>query len=54
MSILKAPNKKMSIALIALAGYSLFVQSGLTCPTPWITLGILLSSVNNKVNPAST
>lgn len=45
---LKSPNKQASIALIALAAYGLFVQSGLTCPTPWIALGILLSLANNN------
>ncbi len=50
-SALRADQKNASLALIALAAYGLFVQSGLTCPTPWIALGILLSPVN-KVNPA--
>ena len=44
---LKSLNKQASIALIALAAYGLFVQSGLTCPTPWIALGILLSLTKN-------
>jgi|GEM_PF-5072441 len=46
-STLKATNKQAIISLIALAAYGLFVQSGLTCPTPWIALGILLSLDNN-------
>lgn len=48
---LKSPNKQASIALIALAAYGLFVQSGLTCPTPWIALGILLSLTKNDATP---
>lgn len=50
-SSLRITQSKTCLALIALAAYGLFVQSGLTCPTPWIALGILLSPVN-KVNPA--
>lgn len=46
-SVLKSPNNQASITLIALAAYGLFVQSGLTCPTPWIALGILLSLTKN-------
>lgn len=47
-SVLKSPNKQPSIALILLAAYGLFIQSGLTCPTPWIALGILLSLTKNE------
>lgn len=46
-SALKSPNKQASMALIAVAAYGLFVQSGLACPTPWIALGILLSLTKN-------
>lgn len=53
-SALRANQKNAGLALIALAAYGLFVQSGLTCPTPWIALGILLSPVNNKGNPVKT
>lgn len=50
-SVLKSPNKQASIALITLAAYGLFVQSGLTSPTTWIALGILLSLTKNDTTP---
>ena len=46
---IKTRTHQTSIALIALAAYGLFIQSALTCLTPWIALGIMFSFIKRDI-----